>query len=196
MSILLIASLRIHLAACECSIACRLFYFFASSIKISINSFETFQVPVFVFQLYTGNHSNLPRIYRKAASYGCYFQDPSTKDSGDNDRWNMMLISAFDHVLLCILAKLCKCGVPSQFDYHGENRLEILRQELVKVTISLTSTQFHESFREVENIGQNVTENFGNNDSQMAVAMFVIVEIHSLKGAKGASIHKWLWLWL
>ena len=63
----------------------------------------------------------------------------------------------------------------------------------LKVKMSVTSTQFHESFREVENLGQNVTENFGTNDSQMALAIFVIVEIHSLKGA---SIHKWLWLWL
>ena len=54
----------------------------------------------------------------------------------------------------------------------------------LKVKISLTSTQFHESFREVENLGQNVTENFGTNDSQMALAIFAIVEIHSLKGAE------------
>ena len=53
-----------------------------------------------------------------------------------------------------------------------------------KVKISLTLTQFHDSFREVENLGQNVTENSGTNDSQMALGIFVIVEIHSLKGAE------------
>jgi len=44
------------------------------------------------------------------------------------------------------------------------------------------------SFPEVENLGQNVTD-----DSQMALAIFAIVEIHSLKAA---SIYKLVWLWL
>ena len=52
----------------------------------------------------------------------------------------------------------------------------------LKVKISLTSTQFHESPREVENLGQNVTGHFGNNDSQMALAISVMVEARSLKG--------------
>ena len=39
-----------------------------------------------------------------------------------------------------------------------------------------------------ENLGQNVTD-----DSRIASAIFVIIEIHSLQGA---GIHTWLWLWL
>ena len=44
----------------------------------------------------------------------------------------------------------------------------------LKVKISLISTQFYESYQEVENLGWNVTGDFGNNDSQMALAIFVL----------------------
>ena len=52
----------------------------------------------------------------------------------------------------------------------------------LKVKTSLTSTQFHESLQEVEDLAQNVIGHLGNNDSQMALAIFVIVEAHSQKG--------------
>ena len=53
------------------------------------------------------------------------------------------------NVSLCILTTLCKCGVPSQLDYHRKNRRKffVLRCGL-KATTSLTVTQFTESFRE------------------------------------------------
>ena len=45
-----------------------------------------------------------------------------------------------------------------------------------RVYISLILTRFPQSFLEVENLGQNVVGHFGNNDSQMALARFVIGE--------------------
>ena len=57
-------------------------------------------------------------------------------------------------MLLCILAKLCKYEVPSQFGCHSKSRLEILCKE--PVSKCPASTPFLEWFPEDENLGQNV----------------------------------------